>query len=134
MGCCGWGGTDRPPDGPPPPSPGAELIGRHRSQAAVELTAATGGGSLCRADGQPGVKRSEGAVAALSELHRAVTRSSTEDPLGVATTTLESWRLQRANSEHLGPVWRTYRDGGIAALRRSSRSWARRDIRSPDRW
>ena len=40
MGCCGWVGRTDPPTVRRRRVPARELIGRHRSQAAVELTPA----------------------------------------------------------------------------------------------
>lgn len=116
MGCCGWGRDTREPDALAAPLPGASLVEQRRMSAAVELNTATGGASLCRLEGSPGVKRAEGALAALSEVHRLLGRSTRFDPAEGAATVLTQWRDHRVAAERLGPAWVAYRDGGIAAL------------------
>jgi hypothetical protein len=117
MGCCGWKDTDREPTVPPPPAPGLRVVERHRALAEADLTAATGGASLCRTDGAPDAKRAEGALAAIAQLHRAAKREPTADPTGAAADLLTTWLADRDAAEDMGPDWRAYRDGGVAELR-----------------
>ena len=117
MGCCGWQEVDRPPTTPPQLAAGVRIVQRHRAGAEADLTAATGGASLCRTDGAPDAKRAEGALVALAQLHRAATRSPHDDPTESARRLLDTWVAERAAVEGMGRDWRDYRDGGVAALR-----------------
>lgn len=116
MGCCGWGRGEREPDALSAPLPGASLVEQRRMRAAAQLHTATGGVSLCRTEGSPAVKRAEGALAALSEVHRLLGRATRLEPAEGAATVLTQWRDHRVAAERLGPTWTAYRDGGIAAL------------------
>ncbi len=117
MGCCGWRDVDRVPTTPPQLAPGVRIVQRHRAGAEADLTAATGGASLCRTDRAPDAKRAEGALVAVSQLHRQASRDPHEDPTHAARVVLESWVAARAAAEGMGRDWRDYRDGGVAALR-----------------
>lgn len=117
MGCCGWREVDREPTTPPQLSPGVRVVERHRSEAAADLVAATGGASRCRTDASPDAKRAEGALAAIAQLHRTAKRTPLQDPTGTALDLLEAWIVERANAESMGRDERDHRDGGIAALR-----------------
>lgn len=116
MACCGWRQTDREPTVPRQLAPGVRVVERHRSAAEADLTAATGGASLCRTDGAPDAKRAEGALAAIAQLHREAKRTPLVDPTGAARDLLEAWIVDRSTAQSMGRDWRDYRDGGVAEL------------------
>lgn len=126
MGCCRWGNdTDRVPTVPPPrptadtdTDTGPDLLATRRAAAERDLVAATGGGALCRVDGDVvgTVKYQEGRLAAVAELQRAV-RTRADDPLALARRNLDSWTAEAAAAQDRGTAWRAYRAGGVAELR-----------------
>jgi hypothetical protein len=119
MGCCRWGNdTDRAPTVPPPrPTTGSDLLTARRSAAERGLVAATGGGTLCRIDGDivGSVKYQEGRLAAVAELQRAV-RAHGDQPLALARRHLDTWTAEAAAAHDRGTAWRAYRAGGVAEL------------------
>jgi len=128
------------PAGPEPAAPpsagGADLAGlvRARRQDAVErLTAAAGNASLCTlsrsGEPRPTVKYLEGAVAALSDVHRELraasggTTSSGAMSGPTATGALAliggarvRWLARRGQSAASSPAWHAYLDGAVDAL------------------
>jgi hypothetical protein len=119
MGCCRWGNdTDRAPTVPPPrPTTEIDLLAARRSDAERDLVAATGGGAVCRIDGDVvgTVKYQEGRLAAVAELQRAV-RAHRDEPLDLARRHLETWTAEAAAVQDRGTAWRAYRAGGVAEL------------------
>jgi hypothetical protein len=119
MGCCRWGNdTDRVPTVPPPrPTTESDLLATRRAAAERDLVAATGGGALCRIDGDVvgTVKYQEGRLAAVAELQRAV-RVHGDRPLDLARRHLDTWTAEAAAVRERGTAWRAYRAGGVAEL------------------
>ncbi|MFN8017127.1 MAG: hypothetical protein U0P45_03295 [Acidimicrobiales bacterium] len=108
---------DRDPTTPRQLAAGVRIVQRHRAAAEADLTAATGGASLCRTDGAPDAKRAEGALAAIAALHRTARRAPHDDPTEAARDLLDTWLVEQAAAAAMGRDWRDYRDGGVAALR-----------------
>lgn len=126
MGCCRWGNdTERVPTVPPPrPTPEADLLTARRSAAERDLVAATGGGAVCRVDGDVvgTVKFEEGRLAAVAELQRAVRAHERDGALDLARRHLETWTAEAAAVEDRGTAWRAYRAGGVAELTETVRA------------
>lgn len=127
MGCCRWGDdTDRVPTVPPPrptADNGPDVLTTRRAAAERDLVAATGGGALCRVDGDVvgTVKYQEGRLAAVAELQRAV-RARAGEPLELAHRHLATWTAEAAAAQDRGTAWRAYRAGGVAELTETVRA------------
>ncbi|MDV3223219.1 hypothetical protein [Intrasporangium sp.] len=101
-----------------------DVVARHEEAALGALEAATGGAPLCRTDGTPQtVKGSEGAVAALSDVRRALRLDGRgdggSDPVAAAQSVIDDVRARWGSIR--GPLAARpgtdeYVAGGLAAL------------------
>lgn len=97
------------------------LLDRHRRTALRSLDAAAGDRSLCEIsrDGTtPGVKRHEGAVAALGDVRRAAGDASGGPGAGLRAAVLTTREAWAARAGAPGAGWAEYRAGGLDALDR----------------
>ncbi|GAA4288077.1 hypothetical protein [Georgenia daeguensis] len=111
----------------------AELVLARRQDAVGRLTAAAGNSSLCTlsrsGEPRPTVKYLEGAVSALSDVHRELRAASSATGSGAAgsdptaTTALAllgelrgRWLARRGQSAASSPAWLAYLDGAVDAL------------------
>jgi hypothetical protein len=96
----------------------ADRIEQHLATVEARLTAASGDSSLCdlsRTGPSHAVKSLEGAMSALLEARRRL-RDADDAAATVVRTVLEEWRAELEIDERRGPIWQSYRTGGIEEL------------------
>ena len=120
MGNRGSRASDRDEQATAAPLAAAGVLDEHRAEAESVLLAATAGEPLCRITegGDPTEpKYAEGALAAITELQRAVRSTPDGDELTLARSLLASWEVQQHACAGWGVAWSAYRNGGVAELR-----------------
>lgn len=97
-----------------------QLLEDRLGRVEAELTAATGGASLCSiskvAGSVPAAKYLEGRLAVLLQLRRSP--SAIQEALAAVDNLRDEWatELERVTREAFGPDWLAYRAGGVDEL------------------
>jgi hypothetical protein len=104
------------------PTEARHVIALHRAQAEVALLEATAGQPTCRANGSGigRVKRSEGRLAAIAELQRAL-RSGPADVQAISGRVIDRWRRESERRAGRGAAWDAFYAGGLGELDALSR-------------
>lgn len=100
-----------------PAAGGEDVLELHRRRAVEALDQHSGGQPLCRvAPGSPGgVKESEGAVAALTQVARRHRAHPEDDLRATVALVRHAWTAELEQRD--GVHWHAYREGGEHALR-----------------